>query len=107
VLLRIDDLDRARFRMEYLDDIFFTLDWLGIDYDEGPASSQDFLDRFSQSRRTDLYHEALRQLAELGTCCMPATARGNASGSNRRMDGTPAFVETGNCRLTRPIPPGA
>ena len=65
VLLRIDDLDRVRFRMEYLDDIFFTLDWLGIDYDEGPASSQDFLDRFSQSRRTDLYHEALRQLADL------------------------------------------
>jgi len=65
VLLRIDDLDRARFRMEYLDDVFFTLDWLGIDYDEGPASSQDFLDRFSQSGRTDLYHAALRQLAEL------------------------------------------
>ncbi|HRD80191.1 MAG TPA: glutamate--tRNA ligase family protein [Saprospiraceae bacterium] len=66
VLLRIDDLDRARFRMEYLEDIFFTLDWLGLDYDEGPGSPQDFLDRFSQSLRTDTYHEALRQLAEQG-----------------------------------------
>ncbi len=63
VLLRIDDLDRARFRMEYLDDIFYTLDWLGLDYDEGPASPQDFLDRFSQMRRIDIYHVALSQLA--------------------------------------------
>lgn len=62
VLLRIDDLDRARFRMEYLDDIFFTLDWLGLDYDEGPASPQDFLDRFSQWRRMDLYRQAAGQL---------------------------------------------
>jgi glutamyl/glutaminyl-tRNA synthetase len=62
VLLRIDDLDRARFRLEYLDDIFYTLDWLGLDYDEGPASPQDFLDRFSQSHRLDTYHKALDYL---------------------------------------------
>lgn len=63
ILLRIDDLDRARFRMEYLDDIFFTLDWLGIEYAEGPASPQDFLDNFSQLHRIDLYREAVAQLA--------------------------------------------
>ena len=38
LLLRIDDLDRERYRKEYVDDIFYTLDWLGIQYDEGPSS---------------------------------------------------------------------
>ncbi|MBX2927345.1 MAG: hypothetical protein KF852_05870 [Saprospiraceae bacterium] len=66
VLLRIDDLDRARFRQEYLDDIFYTLDWLGLDYDEGPASPQDFLDRFSQLHRLDLYREGLEVLKKQG-----------------------------------------
>ncbi len=68
VLLRIDDLDRARFRMEYLDDIFYTLDWLGLDYDEGPKDAQDFLARFSQVHRLDLYHHALAELRAQGLC---------------------------------------
>lgn len=68
VLLRIDDLDRARFRMEYLDDIFYTLDWLGLDYDEGPADAQDFLARFSQTHRLDLYHQALAELRAQDLC---------------------------------------
>jgi glutamyl-tRNA synthetase len=64
ILLRIDDLDRSRFRMAYLEDIFYTIDWLGIDYDEGPSGVSDFLLQYSQHRRLDLYEEALHQLQE-------------------------------------------
>lgn len=46
--LRIDDLDRARFRPAYLDNIFRTLDWLGLDYDHGPTGPDDFERHFSQ-----------------------------------------------------------
>lgn len=64
VLLRIDDLDKGRRRPEYLEDIFATLDWLGIDYDEGPSGVDDFLQNWSQHQRLDRYYEALAQLKE-------------------------------------------
>jgi glutamyl/glutaminyl-tRNA synthetase len=62
IVLRIDDLDAERMRPEYLDDIFYTLDWLGIDYDEGPENVEDFTKNYSQHKRLDLYFEALNAL---------------------------------------------
>lgn len=46
--LRIDDLDRARFRPAYLANIFQTLNWLGLDYDSGPTGPDDFEQHYSQ-----------------------------------------------------------
>jgi glutamyl/glutaminyl-tRNA synthetase len=62
ILLRIDDLDAERMRPEYLDDIFRTLDWLGLDYDEGAMGVDDFLKNWSQHHRQDLYTAALTDL---------------------------------------------
>ena len=66
VLLRIDDLDRARVNQEYLTDIFDTLRFLEIPWDEGPQDADDFEARFSQIHRMHLYNEALEQLAASG-----------------------------------------
>jgi len=63
ILLRIDDLDRARVNKEYVQDIFDTLDFLEIPWDEGPRNAQDFDDAWSQLRRLDMYTNALQQLA--------------------------------------------
>ncbi|QTE35913.1 glutamate--tRNA ligase family protein [Mucilaginibacter gossypii] len=62
ILLRIDDLDRARVNLEYLTDIFDTLRFLEIPWDEGPQDTDDFESRFSQIHRMQLYNEALDQL---------------------------------------------
>ena len=62
ILLRIDDLDAERMRIKYLDDIFKTLDWLGIEWDEGPSSVSDFQQNWSQHHRLDLYQNALEEL---------------------------------------------
>lgn len=62
ILLRIDDLDRARVNCEYLTDIFDTLRFLEIPWDEGPQDAEDFESRFSQIPRMHLYNEALDQL---------------------------------------------
>lgn len=62
LLLRIDDLDAERKRPEYLEDIFQTLEWLGLDWDEGPVSVSDFEKNWSQSLRLDMYQEMLSQL---------------------------------------------
>ena len=66
ILLRIDDLDRARRRPEYVDDIFRTLEWLGLDYDEGPAGPDDLSRHWSQHLRLEAYHRLLEDLAQGG-----------------------------------------
>jgi len=60
LLLRIDDLDRERYRKEYVEDIFYALDWLGIYCDEGPSSVADFENYWSQHKRLSLYEDALK-----------------------------------------------
>ncbi len=66
ILLRIDDLDAERMRSEYVDDIFRTLDWLGLDWDEGPFSTEDFTKNWSQHLRLEVYQKALQNLQKTG-----------------------------------------
>ena len=61
--LRIDDLDRARLRPAYLDNIFRVIDWLGLDYDRGPSGPDDFLRHHSQLLHLPEYNAVLRRLA--------------------------------------------
>ena len=62
--LRIDDLDRARLRRPYLDNIFRVIDWLGLDYDHGPGGPDDFLRHHSQLLHLPAYNAVLRRLAQ-------------------------------------------
>ncbi|MDO7877101.1 glutamate--tRNA ligase family protein [Hymenobacter sp. ASUV-10] len=62
--LRIDDLDRARLRRPYLDNIFRVIDWLGIDYDHGPSGPDDFLRHYSQLLHLPDYNAVLRRLSQ-------------------------------------------
>lgn len=73
ILLRIDDLDAERKRPEYVADVFDSLHWLGLDWDEGPGSSSsgaglvdEFGENWSQHRRLALYNNVLEQLRETG-----------------------------------------
>lgn len=66
VLLRIDDLDRDRVDARYVQDIFETLDFLGIRWDEGPRDILEFEAMWSQVHRMGLYREALSVLRSRG-----------------------------------------
>lgn len=66
ILLRIDDLDRARANQLYVQDIFDTLDFLQIPYDEGPRDVNDFDANYSQLHRMDQYDRALDKLRDDG-----------------------------------------
>ena len=55
MVLRIEDTDESRNRPELTDAIFEYLEWLGIDYDEGP---------FYQSERRDRHREVVQQLLD-------------------------------------------
>ncbi len=87
-VLRFEDTDVQRSTQASVDAIFDALQWLGIDWDEGP---------YYQSQRFDLYREYIRKLVDTGnayycTCSpekldeMRKTAM--ASGGKPRYDGT-------------------
>lgn len=66
ILLRIDDLDRARVNKQYLQDVFDTLNFLEIAWDEGPHDLKSFEESYSQLHRMDNYRSALQQLTDKG-----------------------------------------
>lgn len=87
ILLRIDDLDRDRDRVgeAYIQDIFDTLHFLGITWDEGPRDRADFEQGWSQLHRMDLYRQALEVLRQQGVlfacaCSRTQIARESAGG---------------------------
>jgi len=57
LVLRIEDTDRERSTAENVDQILDALEWLGIDYDEGPIS---------QVARSERHQELLAQLLDGG-----------------------------------------
>ena len=46
-----------------------TLDWLGLDYDEGPQSPDELQKTYSQSLRIDRYIEVIKELEEHTFIC--------------------------------------
>lgn len=62
VLLRIDDLDRERMEERYVRDVFETLSFLGISWDEGPRNFKEFEGVWSQVHRMGMYAAALQEL---------------------------------------------
>ncbi|MBF0112143.1 MAG: glutamate--tRNA ligase [Desulfamplus sp.] len=56
-VLRIEDTDEARSTKESVDAIFESLEWLGIDWDEGP---------YFQTQRYDIYKDYIEKLVESG-----------------------------------------
>lgn len=73
LLLRIDDLDALRARPEYVDEIFFTLDWLGFDWDAGPYSPDDFTKNYSQRLKTEEYRASLSLFPGYACSCSRQT----------------------------------
>lgn len=64
-ILRIEDTDRSRFQEDALREIFESLRWLGLDWDEGPEKDGD-VGPYFQSERIDLYKKHAGRLVEAG-----------------------------------------
>ena len=88
-VLRIEDLDPGRSRQQHADRIMSDLEWLGLTWDEGP---------YYQSRRHDLYAEALRSLEATGLTypCYCTRADIMATQAPHQSDGR--IVYPGTCR---------
>lgn len=60
--LRIDDIDKSRKREKYLEDIFETLHFLGIDWDKGAKNPKDFESNYSQHHFLEIYQKEIEIL---------------------------------------------
>lgn len=64
-ILRIEDTDQTRSRLEYEKKIYESLSWVGIQWDEGPDKGGP-LGPYRQSERYDIYREYCDKLIENG-----------------------------------------
>ena len=64
-ILRIEDTDQERSTEESYAAILRGMDWLGLDWDEGPHAGGD-CGPYLQSERLDIYREHLERLAAEG-----------------------------------------
>jgi glutamyl/glutaminyl-tRNA synthetase len=64
-VLRIEDTDKERDSEEFLNIIYDSLTWLGLNWDEGPRIGGDF-GPYRQSERDGIYREYLQKLVVAG-----------------------------------------
>ncbi len=64
-ILRVEDTDKERNNEDFLNVIYDSLTWLGLNWDEGPNIGGDF-GPYRQSERADIYKEYLQQLTDAG-----------------------------------------
>ena len=64
-ILRLEDTDRTRFSEEYVRNLYDTLAWLGVDWDEGGDKGGPFAP-YIQSERFELYKKYAQELVDKG-----------------------------------------
>ena len=64
-ILRVEDTDRERSTPEALEDLYSTLAWLGVEYDEGPGKDGGY-GPYVQSEREQLYKDKAAELVSTG-----------------------------------------
>ncbi|MFY9923704.1 MAG: glutamate--tRNA ligase family protein [Opitutaceae bacterium] len=64
-ILRVEDTDQSRNSEEYLNLIYNSLRWLGLDWDEGPGAGGAY-GPYRQSERAPIYREYLERLKASG-----------------------------------------
>ena len=64
-ILRLEDTDQTRYDEKYVKNLYDTMDWLGIDWDEGGSKGGEY-GPYVQSERFELYKEYAMKLIENG-----------------------------------------
>lgn len=99
-ILRIEDLDPQRSKLEFARQIEDDLHWLGLDWDEGGVGDIGPHGPYSQSRRGEIYTEYLDRLKAVGytypCCCTRADLK--ATQAPHQSDGR--IIYSGKCRPT-------
>ncbi|MDQ4086168.1 MAG: glutamate--tRNA ligase [Actinomycetota bacterium] len=102
LVLRIEDTDVARHSEESVEYLMRSLQWLGIDWDEGPGVGGPHAP-YRQSERFDIYADIARRLLEAGRAyyCYCSVEELDERRERARAEGrTPGY--DGHCRALAP-----
>ena len=97
-ILRIEDLDPQRSRMEYAEQIEQDLKWLGLEWDEGGSSGGPY-SPYYQSQRQEIYDYYFRQLQQQQTVYPCYCTRADILAATQAPHlGEPTLAYPGTCR---------
>ena len=97
-ILRIEDLDPQRSKIEYARMIEDDLLWLGLDWDEGGLDCKGHNGPYLQSLRHDFYEEALDRLKATGLCYPCTCTRADILATQAPHESDGRVVYKGTCR---------
>ncbi len=97
-VLRIEDLDPQRSRLEYARLIEDDLHWLGLDWDEGGLSDSGPNPPYRQSMSGDIYEEILSKLENLGLTYPCYCTRADILATQAPHESDGRVVYSGQCR---------
>lgn len=100
-VLRIEDTDQARSTPESEQAIMDSLNWLGMDWDEGPDRGGNF-GPYRQSERKDIYLEYVNKLLESGHAfkCYRTTEELDALRAERQESGNSMALKPSDLKLS-------
>lgn len=100
-LLRIEDLDSQRCRMEYALQLEDDLRWIGLDWDEGGTENRGSnvcVGSYIQSQRSDVYQHCLTVLSEKGLTYPCYCTRSEIMATQAPHESDGRIVYKGTCR---------
>ncbi|MDE5837264.1 MAG: tRNA glutamyl-Q(34) synthetase GluQRS [Paramuribaculum sp.] len=97
-LLRIEDLDPQRSRLEYARQIEDDLLWLGLEWDEGGVDSVGSNGSYMQSKRGDIYEAALKKLTDKGLTYPCYCTKADIAATNAPHASDGRIIYPGTCR---------
>lgn len=103
-ILRIEDLDPQRSKIDYARQIEDDLDWLGLDWDEGGVDVKGDHGPYLQSQRDALYLDALNRLNDLLLTYRCHCTRADIMATQAPHESDGRIVYHGTCR-PKPTPP--
>lgn len=104
MVMRIEDIDQGRCKVELRDEILRDLAWLGLDWDEGPDVGGAY-GPYLQSERSALYLAAIEQLSTYGCTCSRAQLAKDPGPACKRCRAAGAMpTAAGKAALRWPLP---
>lgn len=95
-VFRIEDTDKERNTTESYDSLIDLMQWLGLDWDEGPLKGGSF-GPYHQSERTEIYTDVLARLRE-SSFTYDCYCRGDEVEARRKASGSKVMGYDGFCR---------
>lgn len=97
VIMRVEDIDLPRCKREFREQALSDLEWLGLDWDEGPHAG-DEIGAYDQSTRFEHYRRALDKLIQAGKAYPCVCSRKDIEEATRAPHGDEGAVYPGTCR---------